>query len=130
MGGHTTFFKTIACSKRFCSRLYALLLPPDSKALMIYEYGNIEIIFFHIISIFISCISINNLFDNYSFSIFNENSKLVSTTHSYKTRSACNGLLFVPNSNSVRFRRKSIFHSTTLTSPNKLTEYKFLCFCV
>ena len=62
-----------------------------------------------------SCIFINNCFNRDSFSIFNENFKLVSTTHSYNTRSARNGLLFVPSYNTVRFGRKSIIHSTTLT---------------
>ena len=53
-----------------------------------------------------SCIFINNCFNRDSFSIFNENFKLVSTTHSYNTRSAGNGLLFVPSYNTVRFGRK------------------------
>ena len=64
-----------------------------------------------------------------SFSIFNENFKLVSIMHSCDIRSARNGLLFVPSYNSVRFGRKSIIHSTTLTwhySQDKLTEYNFL----
>ena len=64
-----------------------------------------------------------------SFSIFNENFKLVSTTHTYNTRSARNGLLFVPSYNTVRFGRKSIIHSTTLTwnyLQDNLTEYNFL----
>ena len=77
-----------------------------------------------------SCIFINNCFNKDSFSIFNENFKLVSTTHSYNTRSARNGLLFVPSYNTVRFGRKSIIHSTTLTwnyLQGKLTEYNFLC---
>ena len=76
-----------------------------------------------------SCIFINNCFNRDSFSIFNENFKLVSTTHSYNTRSARNGLLFVPSYNTVRFGRKSIIHSTTLTwnyLQDKLTEYNFL----
>ena len=47
-----------------------------------------------------SCIFINNCFNKDSFSIFNENFKLVSNTHSYNTRSARNGLLFVPSYNS------------------------------
>ena len=62
-----------------------------------------------------SCIFINNCFDKDSFSIFNKNFELLSTTHSYNTRSARNGLLFVPSYNTVRFGRKSIIHSTTLT---------------
>ena len=41
-----------------------------------------------------SLIFINNGFNKDSFSIFNENFKLVLTTHSYNTRSARNGLLF------------------------------------
>ena len=58
---------------------------------------------------------INNCFNEDFFSVFNETFKLVSTTHSYNTRSARNGLLFVPSYNAVRFGRKSIIHSTTLT---------------
>ena len=76
-----------------------------------------------------SCIFVNNCFNRSSFSIFNENFKLVSTTHSCKTRSARNGLLFVPSYHTVRFGRKSIIHSTTLTwnyLQDKLTEYDFL----
>ena len=76
-----------------------------------------------------SCIFINNCFNRDSFSNFNENFKLVWTTHSYNTRSARNGLLFVPSYNTVRFGRKSIIHSTTLTwnyLQDKLTEYNFL----
>ena len=72
---------------------------------------------------------INNCFDKDYFSIFNENFKLVSTTHSYNIRSAINGLLFVPSYNSVRFGRKSTNHSTTFTwnyCQDKLTEYNFL----
>ena len=77
-----------------------------------------------------SCIFINNCFNRDSFSIFHENFNLVSTRHSYNTRSARNGLLFVPSYNTVRFGRKSIIHSTTLTwnyLQDKLTEYNFLC---
>ena len=77
-----------------------------------------------------SCIFVNSCFNKDSFSIFNENFKLVSTTHSYNTRSARHGLFFVPSYNTVRFGRKSIIHSTTLTwncLQDKLTEYNFLC---
>ena len=76
-----------------------------------------------------SCIFINNCFNRDSFSIFNENFKLVSTTYLYNTRSARNGLLFVPSYNTVRFLRKSIIHSTTLTwnsLQDKLIEYNVL----
>ena len=52
-----------------------------------------------------SCIFINNCFNKDSFSIFNENFKLVSTTHSYNTRSARNGLLFVPSYNSQMWEK-------------------------
>ena len=75
-----------------------------------------------------SCIFINDCKDY--FSIFNENFKLISTMHSYNTRSARNGLLFVLSYNTARFGRKSIIHSTTLTwnyLQDKLTEYNFLC---
>ena len=44
-----------------------------------------------------TCIFINNCFNRDSFSIFNKNFKLVSTTHSYNTRSGRNSLLFVPS---------------------------------
>ena len=76
-----------------------------------------------------SFIFINNCSNWDFFSIFNENFKLVSTTHSCNTRSARNGLLFVPSYSTVRFGRKSIIHSTTLTwnyLQDKLTEYNFL----
>ena len=62
-----------------------------------------------------SCVFINNCFNKDSFSIFNGSLKFVSTSHSYNTRSASNGLLCVPSYNSVRFGRKSIINSTTLT---------------
>ena len=77
-----------------------------------------------------SCIFINNCFNKDFFSIFNKNVKLVSTTHSYNVKSARNGLLFAPSYNTVRFGRKSIVHSTTLTwnyLQYKLNEYSFLC---
>ena len=58
------------------------------------------------------------------------------TMHSYNTRSARNGLLFVPNYNSqiwgsvINYSSiKSIIHSTTITwnyLQDKLTEYNFL----
>ena len=76
-----------------------------------------------------SCIFINDCFNRDSFSIFNENFRLVLTTHSYNTRSARNGLLFVPSYKTVRFWRKSIIHSTTFTwndLQDKLTEFNFL----
>ena len=76
-----------------------------------------------------SCAFVNNCFNKDSFSIFNENFKLVLTTNSHNTRSPSNGLLFVPSYNSVRFGRKSVIHSTTFTwnyLQDKLTEYNFL----
>ena len=94
-------------------------------------FKNCDILKFADITNVESCIFINNCFDRDSFSIFNKNFKLVSTMHSYNTRSARNGLLFVPSYNTVRFGRKSIIHSTTLTYgwkylQDKLTEYNFL----
>ena len=71
----------------------------------------------------------NNCVDMGYFSIFTENLKLASATHSYNTTSARNDLLFAPSYNSDRFGRKSIIHSTTLTwnhLQNKLTEYDIL----
>ena len=62
-----------------------------------------------------SCIFINNCFNKDSFSIFNERFKLISTaTYSCNTRSARNGLLFVPSYNTVRFGRKLIIDSNDL----------------
>ena len=78
-------------------------------------FKNCDILKFADITNVGSCIFINNCFNRDSFSIFNENFKLVSTTHSCNTRSARNGLLVVPSYNTVRFGRKSIIHSTTLT---------------
>ena len=70
--------------------------------------------FVHIINVE-GRVFVKNCFNKNSFSIFNENFKLVSISHSYNTRSAGNGLLFVQSYNSVRFGRKSIIHSTTFT---------------
>ena len=61
-----------------------------------------------------SCIFINNCFNKDSFSTFNENFKLVSTTYSYYTRSASNGLLFVPNYNSVRLGENQLSNQPLL----------------
>ena len=77
-----------------------------------------------------SFIFINNCFNRDSFSIYNESFKLVSTTHLYNTRSDRNGLVFVPSYNTVRFGKKSIIHSTTLTwnyLQHKLTENIIFC---
>ena len=85
--------------------------------------------FAHIVNVE-SCIFINNCFNKNSFSIFNENVKLVSTMHLCNTTSARNGQLFAPSYNTVKFGRTSIIHSTTLTwdyLQDKLTEYNFLC---
>ena len=76
-----------------------------------------------------SYVFINNCFNKDSFPVFIENSKSVSNMHSYNTTSAINGLLFVPSYNSVRFGRKSVIHSTTLTwnyLQDKLAEYNLL----
>ena len=72
---------------------------------------------------------ISNYFNKDSFSIFNENFKLVSITRLYNTISAKNRPIFEPSYNSLRFGRISIIHSTTLTSnylQDKLSEYNFL----
>ena len=73
-----------------------------------------------------SCIFINNCFNRDFFSIFNEYFKLVSTMHSYNTRAARNGLLFIPCYETVIFGRKSIINSTTLDLQDKLTQYNLL----
>ena len=96
-------------------------LPENFNILKFVDIINIE-----------SRIFIKNCFNKDSFSIFNENFKLVSITHSYNTSSAGNSLslLFAPSYNSVRFGRKTIVYSTTLTwnyLQHKLTEYNFLC---
>ena len=57
----------------------------------------------------------SNCFSKDSFTIFTKHFKLTSATHSCNTRSMRNGLIFIPSYNSVRFRRKSNIHSTTLT---------------
>ena len=57
-----------------------------------------------------SCIFINNCFNRGSFSMFNENFKLVSTVHSYNTRSAQNGLLFVFNTKKPQNIIRKVFH--------------------
>ena len=77
-----------------------------------------------------SCIFINNCFDKGSFSIFNKNVKIVSTTHLYNIISARNDILFVPSYNTARCGRKPIISSITLTwnyLQDKLHEYNFLC---
>ena len=98
-------------------------------------FKNCNILIFSIVMIFADIINVeswifvNNCFNKDSLSIFNKNFKSVSTTHSYNTRSARNSLLFVPSYNTVRFGRKPIIHSTTLTwnyLQDKLTEYNFL----
>ena len=67
------------------------------------------------------CIFVNNCFNMDSFSVFTENFKLASATHSYirsakhsYIRSARSSLLFIPSYNTIRFGRKSVIHSTTL----------------
>ena len=66
-------------------------------------YKNCNILKFTDIINVESCVFVNNWFNKNSFSIFNENFKLVSISHLYNTRSASNGTLFVRNYNSVRF---------------------------
>ena len=51
---------------------------------------------------------INNCFNKDSFSIFDKNFKLISTTQSYNTRPARNGLLFVPSYNTVRLAENQL----------------------
>ena len=88
-----------------------------------------------------SCIFVNNCFNKNYFPIFTENFKSVSTTHSCHTRSAGNvnlvntksarnDLSFAPSFNSVRFLRKSIFHSITLAwnyLQDNINGCDFLC---
>ena len=76
-----------------------------------------------------SCIFISNCFVKYSFSIFNENSKLVWTTQSYNTRSSWNGLLFLPSLTQSDLREYQLPIPTAHTwnyFQRKLTEEKFL----
>ena len=56
-----------------------------------------------------------NVSSEHSFNMDSENFKLELFIYSYNTRSARNGLLLVPSYNSVRYGRKSIIHSTTLS---------------
>ena len=103
-------------------------MPFNTHTTPLFKHCNI-LMFADIINVE-SCIFINNCFNKDFFSIFNENFELVSISHSYNTRSARNGPLFVPNYNTVRSGRKSVIHSTTLTwnyLQDKLTEYNFLC---
>ena len=62
-----------------------------------------------------SYIFVNKGFINNYFSIFTKSFQLISVAPSYNTKSGRNGLLFVPNYNSVKFERKSMIHSVTLT---------------
>ena len=62
-----------------------------------------------------NCVFINNCFHKDSFAVFAQNCNLCSNTHTYNTRSSSKGLLLVPTYNSIRFRRKSIIHSSTFS---------------
>ena len=65
----------------------------------------------------------NNCFNKDSFSIFNENIKLMETNHLYETRAAKNSLLFGSG-------RNPIVHSAILAwnyFQEKLIEYDFMC---
>ena len=65
----------------------------------------------------------------FNFTVFAQNYNLCSNTHTYNTRSSSKGLLFVPTYSSVRFRRKSITHSSTLSwnyLQSLLHDYDFL----
>ena len=76
-----------------------------------------------------NCIFVNNCFNKDSFAVFAQSYNLCSNTHTYNTRSSSKGLLFVPTNNSIRFRRKSIIHSSTLSwnfLQSLLHDYDFL----
>ena len=76
-----------------------------------------------------NCVFINNCFNKDSYAVFAQHYDLCSNTHTYNTRSSSKGLLFIPTYNSIRFGRKSIIHSSTLSwnyLQSILHEYDFL----
>ena len=75
----------------------------------------------------LNVVYLSNCFNKDSLSIFTENFNLASTTYSYNIDQQ--EMVSIPSYNSVRFGRKSIIHSVTLTwnhLQDKLTEYDFL----
>ena len=64
----------------------------------------------------------NNCFNKDSFSIFNENIKLMETNHLYETRAAKNSLLFVPNNLSQIWKESNcpFSHSCMKLLPRKV----------
>ena len=64
----------------------------------------------------------NNCFNKDSFSIFNENIKLMETNHLYETRAAKNSLLFVPNNLSQIWKKSNcpFSHSCMKLFPRKV----------
>ena len=62
-----------------------------------------------------NCVFINNCFNKDFFAVFAQSYNLCSNTHTCNIRSSSKGLLFVPTYNSIRFERKSVIHSTTLS---------------
>ena len=119
-----TVLGMFSCTRRFPFPCHAIFLLFNWSSEHTFFVSPMLLVQFSF-SIFFSIFSV---FFNVSFSIFNENFKLVSTTHLYNTRSARNGLWFVSSYKSVRFERKLIIHSTTLTwdyLQDKLTEHNF-----
>ena len=80
---------------------------PEKKALRVMDFAPFNA---HTTLLFKNCdiLKFVDIINVKSFSIFNENFKLVSTLHSYNARSASNGPLLIPSYNSVRFGRKSV----------------------
>ena len=82
-----------------------------------------------LVSQMLDVVFVKNCFKKDCFSMLNKRFELASATHSYNTKLLTKGLLFIPSYNSVRMRKKSIIHSTTLTwnhLPDQLNEYEFL----
>ena len=76
-----------------------------------------------------NCVFINNFFNKDSFTGFAQNYDLCSNTHTYNNKSSSKGFLFVLKYNSIRFRKKTIIHSSTLSwndLQSILYDYDFL----
>ena len=75
----------------------------DSSILKFTDVKNIE-----------SCIFASNCFNRSSYSIFTYNYKLISASHTHRTRSVNNGLLLIQNYNTMGYGWKSIVSYNTL----------------
>ena len=62
-----------------------------------------------------NCLFVNKCFNDETFSLFSNHSKLTASTHSYCTRSVSNGLIFKRLYNAIRYGNRSIINSTVST---------------